>query len=267
MGVRRWRQHLEFGGRCCRLPVVAAAAAAAAALALAAAATALALTPALAPALTLTAALLAATALLLHHTTTPTQVQANHASPSAKATPDDIELSSCSERPKSAAPTALRYKPVVDLLSSLGDDFLNKWVLVTDGHMDIDDGSSYFARVMARTKFIEGMRFQESDVLVHVYNGGGPYPRVVQVAVVMLPMSTRDLAHMHSEAKRNITTFATRHMQKEFFRKLSSTKLEPAALRAIWRTLDQPHLPDLCKHEDIDDRCQAWMALNDPGTL
>ena len=71
----------------------------------------------------------------------------------------------------------------------MGDDYLNRWVLVTDKHMDIDEGSSYYARAMARTKFIEGIRFQESAALVHVFNGGGPHPRVLQVAAVTLPMS------------------------------------------------------------------------------
>ena len=165
------------------------------------------------------------------------------------------------------APTALRYQPVVGLLASLGDDYLNKWVLVTDKHMDIDEGSTYHARAMARAKFIEGIYFQESAALVHVYTGGGPYPRVVQVAAVVLPMSTRDQAHMYSEAKHNITTFATRTQRKEFFQKLSPTKLEPAVLRAVWRTLDQPLLPDHSKHVELDDRCLEWMALNEPGTL
>ena len=191
-------------------------------------------------------------------------MQAHHASTASKANPDDIELS---ERPQSEAPTALRYQLVVGLLASLGDSYLNTWVLVTDKHMDIDEGSSYYARAMARTKFIEGIRFQESAALVHVFNGGGPHPRVLQVAAVKLPMSMGDQAHMHSEAKHNITTFATRAQQKEFFQKLSPAKLEPAVLRAIWRTLDQPLLPDQCMHTEIDDRCLEWMALNEPGTL
>ena len=156
------------------------------------------------------------------------QVQRVQSATAPVCTPSDEKLVDYYERPKAPQSTAVTYQPLSNALGELGDNFFYQPITVTDELMSIDPRSSLAVKTHARTKYLEKLRFHEAAIGIYVYDGGGPYPRHVQVWVIEQPVPQAKHAAAIAKANANLQQFATRQMKHEFISNFLPAGISPA---------------------------------------
>ena len=190
------------------------------------------------------------------------QVQHVQQATAPARSPADSELVDYYPVPKSSEPVTALYEPLNREFVKLGDNFLYQPIHVTDELMSIDPRSSLNVKRNARQKFLDKLKLG-GEVGVYIYNGGGPFPRHVQVWAIESPVPQAVHAATVVKATANIQQYATRQMKREFIEKFAPVSMHPAVLRSIYSTLDLPLLPDQSKYSDVDERFLAWLSCND----
>ena len=154
------------------------------------------------------------------------------------------------------------YHQLRNALAELDSDYLYKPIIVTDAMMNIDYRSTLAVRYHARKAYLLKLCL-EAPLGVYIYNGGGPYPRMIQVWAIQPPVSAAQQAAVTTLANQNLNIFATRQMKREFTHKFLPAGMSPKLLRNVWQTLDCPFLPDRCENSEVDDRMLKWLSCND----